>query len=148
MSKEQAYKMVQDALNLCTVEKSHHSAVVVVVNEKENTVRVYGLNITEDDVPALLLEAASEVCGNHMEELKEQDIAMKATPYNNGKIKIGNEVYLNKLVNPPYVERDDDMLELQSYLIQDPRILNKEYWFKRIYIAFLLFVLTILLMAH
>jgi len=73
---------------------------------------------------------------------------MKVTPYNNGKIKIGNEVYLNKLVNPPYVERDDDMLELQSYLIQDPRILNKEYWYKRIYIAFLLFVLTIILMAH
>ena len=74
MSKEQAYKMVQDALTLCTVEKSHHSAVVVVVNEKENTVRVYGLNITEDDVPALLLDAASEVCGNHMEELKNRTL--------------------------------------------------------------------------
>jgi hypothetical protein len=73
---------------------------------------------------------------------------MKDTPYNNGKIKIGNAVYLNKLANPPYVEQDEDMLELQSYLIQDPRILNKEYWFKRIYIAFLLFVLTIILMAH
>ena len=73
---------------------------------------------------------------------------MKTTPYNNGKIKIGDAVYLNKLVNPPYVERDDDMLELQSYLIQDPRILNKEYWFKRVYIALLLFFLTIILMAH
>lgn len=73
---------------------------------------------------------------------------MKTTPYNNGKIKIGNAVYLNKLANPPYVEQDEDMLELQSYLIQDPRILNKEYWYKRIYIAFLLFVLTIILMAH
>jgi hypothetical protein len=73
---------------------------------------------------------------------------MKDIPYNNGKIKIGNAVYLNKLANPPYVEQDEDMLELQSYLIQDPRILNKEYWFKRIYIAFLLFVLTIILMAH
>jgi hypothetical protein len=73
---------------------------------------------------------------------------MKATPYNNGKIKIGNEVYLNKLVNPPYVERDDDMLELQSYLIQDPRILNKEYWAKRIYVGVLLFIATIILMAH
>ena len=73
---------------------------------------------------------------------------MKTTPYNNGKIKIGNAVYLNKLANPPYVEHDEDMLELQSYLIQDPRILNKEYWYKRIYIAFLLFVLTIILMAH
>ena len=73
---------------------------------------------------------------------------MKTTPYNNGKIKIGETVYLNKLVNPPYIERDEDMLELQSYLIHDPRILNKEYWLKRVYIAFLLFVLTIILMAH
>jgi hypothetical protein len=73
---------------------------------------------------------------------------MKDTPYNNGKVKIGDAVYLNKLANPPYVEQDEDMLELQSYLIQDPRILNKEYWAKRIYIAFLLFVLTIILMAH
>ena len=72
---------------------------------------------------------------------------MKDTPYNNGKIKIGSEVYLNKLVNPPYIEYDEDMLELQSYLIHDPRVLNKEYWFKRIYIMFLLFVLTVLLMA-
>ena len=73
---------------------------------------------------------------------------MKDTPYNNGKVKIGNAVYLNKLANPPYVEQDEDMLELQSYLIQDPRILNKEYWYKRLYIAFLLFVLTIILMAY
>ena len=73
---------------------------------------------------------------------------MRTTPYNNGKVKIGNAVYLNKLANPPYVEQDEDMLELQSYLIQDPRILNKEYWFKRVYIAFLLFLLTIILMAH
>jgi hypothetical protein len=73
---------------------------------------------------------------------------MKATPYNNGKIKIGSEVYLNKLVNPPYIEYDEDMLELQSYLIHDPRILNREYWIKRIYIMFLLFVLTVMLMAH
>ena len=73
---------------------------------------------------------------------------MKDTPYNNGKVKIGEAVYLNKLANPPYVEQDEDMLELQSYLIHDPRVLNKEYWLKRIYIMFLLFVLTVLLMAH
>ncbi len=70
------------------------------------------------------------------------------TPYNNGKVRIGSEWYLNKLVNPPYVEHDEDMLELQSYLIQDPRILNKEYWAKRIYVAILLFVSVIILMAH
>jgi hypothetical protein len=73
---------------------------------------------------------------------------MKDTPYNNGKIKIGSEVYLNKLVNPPYIEYDEDMLELQSYLIHDPRILNREYWIKRVYIMFILFVLTVMLMAH
>jgi hypothetical protein len=73
---------------------------------------------------------------------------MKATPYNNGKVKIGNEVYLNKLVNPPYIEYDEDMLELQSYLIHDPRILNREYWIKRVYVMFILFVLTVMLMAH
>ena len=73
---------------------------------------------------------------------------MKETPYNNGKIKIGETVYLNKLVNPPYVEQDEDMLELQSYLIHDPRVLNKEYWIKRVYIMFLLFVLTVMLMAN
>ena len=73
---------------------------------------------------------------------------MKDTPDNNGKIKIGSEVYLNKLVNPPYIEYDEDMLELQSYLIHDPRILNREYWIKRVYIMFLLFVLTVMLMAN
>ncbi len=73
---------------------------------------------------------------------------MKSTPYNNGKVKIGDAVYLNKLANPPYVEHDEDMLELQSYLIQDPRILNKEYWAKRIYVAILLFISVIILMAN
>jgi len=73
---------------------------------------------------------------------------MKETPYNNGKVKIGDAVYLNKLVNPPYIEYDEDMLELQSYLIHDPRILNREYWIKRVYIMFILFVLTVMLMAH
>ena len=74
MSKEQAYKMVQDALNLCTVEEAHHLAVVVILDEKANTVKVYGLNITEEDVPALLLEAASEVCGSHMDDLKNRTL--------------------------------------------------------------------------
>ena len=72
MSKEQAYKMVQDALKLCTIEEAHHSAVIVVVNEKESTVKVYALNITEDDVPTLLLEAASQVCGSQMHDLNNR----------------------------------------------------------------------------
>jgi hypothetical protein len=73
---------------------------------------------------------------------------MRTVPYNNGKVKIGSEVYLNKLANQPYVEQDEDMLELQSYLIQDPRILNREYWFKRVYVALILFILVVMLMAN
>lgn len=73
---------------------------------------------------------------------------MKPTPYDTGKVKIGEAVYLNKWVNIPYTEQDVDMLELQSYLIHDPRILNRQYWVKRIYIAFLLFIATIMLMAN
>lgn len=68
-------------------------------------------------------------------------------PYNNGKIKIGSAYYLNPL-KPKYIEYDEDMLELQSYLIMDPRILNQQYWTKRIYILILLFISTIILMAH
>lgn len=68
-------------------------------------------------------------------------------PYNNGKIKIGSEYYLNPL-RPKYIEHDEDMLELQSYLIQDPRILNRQYWAKRVYVAFILFLLIIMLMAE
>lgn len=70
------------------------------------------------------------------------------TPYNNGKVSIGSAWYLNKITNPPYIEHDEDMLELQSYLIHDPRVLNKVYWAKRIYVFILLFVLTVILMAN
>jgi hypothetical protein len=68
-------------------------------------------------------------------------------PYNNGKIKIGSAYYLNPL-KPKYIEYDRDMLELQSYLIQDPGSLNRQYWANRIYMVSLLFILIIMLMAE
>jgi hypothetical protein len=52
---------VQDALHQCTVKEAQHCAVVVIVNEKTSTVKVYGLNIDEMEVPSLLLEAAQQV---------------------------------------------------------------------------------------
>lgn len=58
---------------------------------------------------------------------------MKATPYNTGKVKIGETVYLNKLVNQPYVEQDYDMIELQTYLLHEPRQVNRAYWIARVY---------------
>jgi hypothetical protein len=68
-------------------------------------------------------------------------------PYNNGKVKIGSAYYLNPL-RPKYIEFDRDMLELQSYLIQDPSSLNRQYWAKWIYLLILLFILILMLMAN
>ena len=70
MSKEQAYKMVTEALHQCTVEDSHHMAVVVIVDTEKETVKVYGLNIDESDVPLLLVEAAGEVGEKFLEKKK------------------------------------------------------------------------------
>ena len=55
--KEKAYDLVIQQLALCTVENAHHSAVVLIVDEKNDKVKVYGLNIDETDLPALLIEA-------------------------------------------------------------------------------------------
>jgi hypothetical protein len=59
--KERAYDLVIKQLGLCTVEDSHHEAVVVMLDTKSGTVKVYGLNIDEFEVPELLLETAAEV---------------------------------------------------------------------------------------
>ncbi len=68
-------------------------------------------------------------------------------PYNNGKVKIGSSYDLNPL-KPKYIDQDVDMLEIQSYLIYDPRVLNKHYWTNRIYLCVVVFVLTIMLLAN
>jgi len=60
-TKEQAYDDVQQALAKCTAEDSHFSAAVIIVDEEKDTVKVYGLNMDEMELPLLLLEAASEV---------------------------------------------------------------------------------------
>lgn len=60
-SKEQAYDEVQQQLTLCTVENAVHSAAVIIVNNESETVKVYGLNMDEMELPMLLLETAAEV---------------------------------------------------------------------------------------
>ena len=60
-------------------------------------------------------------------------------PYDNGKIKIGIHYQ-----PPKYVERDEDMLTLQSYLIEDPKILNFNYWMNRFYMFAFGFLLLII----
>ena len=70
------------------------------------------------------------------------------TPYDTGKVKIGSAVYLNKLVNQPYVEEDMDMLRLQSYLIHDPARLKRAYWTSRALLISSMFVCLIVLLAN
>jgi hypothetical protein len=70
------------------------------------------------------------------------------TPYDTGKVKIGSAVYLNRLVNQPYVEEDMDMLRLQSYLIHDPARLKRAYWTNRALLISSMFVCLIVLLAN
>ena len=45
--------------------------------------------------------------------------------YNNGKVKIGSEYFLNPL-RPKYVEHDPDMLLRQKNLVCDPALIRRE----------------------
>jgi hypothetical protein len=74
MSKEQAYDDVQEAIAQCTIEDSVHSAVVIVVNNEKDTVKVFGLNIDESDLPMLLIETAAEVGERISNQLKNRTI--------------------------------------------------------------------------
>jgi hypothetical protein len=60
-------------------------------------------------------------------------------PYNTGKVKIGANYR-----PPKYIETDPDMLDLQSWLIDDPVRLRKQYWARKAYMAILLFVVLII----
>jgi hypothetical protein len=73
-TKEQAYDDVQQALNLCTVENAVHSAVVIIVNNEKETVKVYGLNMDESEVPMLLIETAAEVSERFANLIKNRTI--------------------------------------------------------------------------
>ena len=56
--KEQAYEVILKQLRECTVENSTTSAVVITVDSNASTVKVYGLNLMEEEVPDILIEAA------------------------------------------------------------------------------------------
>lgn len=60
-TKDVLFSTVQKALALCQPEDSPYSAVMVVVNNDDGGVQVYGLNIDEIEVPVLLAEAAAEI---------------------------------------------------------------------------------------
>jgi len=66
-----------------------------------------------------------------------------STPYMTSTgIQIGK--YYQK---PKYLEEDSDMLRLQSYLIGDPAMLKRQYWFNVAYKVGLFFVLLVLILV-
>lgn len=60
-TKDQLFDKVRSALKQCEPENSQYSAVMLVVNNETGSVKIFGLNIDELEVPVLLAEAAAEV---------------------------------------------------------------------------------------
>ena len=73
-TKDQLFDRVQDALKLCEPEGSQYSAVMLVVNNETGSVKVFGLNIDELEVPVLLAEAAAEVGERITDEYESRTI--------------------------------------------------------------------------
>jgi len=73
-TKEQAYDEVQKQLALCTVEEAVHSAAVIIVNNEKETVKVYGLNMDESELPMLLIEAAANISDTISNLIKNRTI--------------------------------------------------------------------------
>ena len=73
-SKEEAYDLVTKQLALCTIEDSVHSGVVLIVDNVKETVKVFGLNIDESELPILLVEAAGSVSEKFMDMLKNRTL--------------------------------------------------------------------------
>ena len=61
VSKDEAYEIMQKALHSCTEEGTDRMAIVVLMDNDKDTVRVYGLNIDADEVPQVLVEVAEQV---------------------------------------------------------------------------------------
>lgn len=61
--------------------------------------------------------------------------------------KTKSGVQIGKYYQPPkYVEQDDDMIRLQSYLIYDPARLKRQYWTNKLLIMFSVFVLCVVVL--
>jgi hypothetical protein len=61
VSKDEAYELMQKALHSCIEEGTDRMAVVILMDNEKDTVRVYGLNVDADDVPQMLVEVAEQV---------------------------------------------------------------------------------------
>jgi hypothetical protein len=73
-SKDQLLERVQSAIKLCEPDGSEYSAVMLVVNNESGSVKIFGLNIDELDVPVLLAEAAAEIGGRITDEYENRTL--------------------------------------------------------------------------
>jgi len=72
--KEETYASIMEALNECTLEDTDLSAAIVIVDNEKNTVRVFGMNMDEYELPVILLEAAEEVSERITKEMKNRTL--------------------------------------------------------------------------
>lgn len=72
--KEETYASILEALNECTLEDTDLSAAIVIVDNEKNTVRVFGMNMDEFELPVILLEAAEEVGERITKELRNRTL--------------------------------------------------------------------------
>jgi hypothetical protein len=72
--KEETYASIMEALNECTLEDTDLSAAIVIVDNEKNTVRVFGLNMDEYELPVILLEAAEEVSERITKQMRNRTI--------------------------------------------------------------------------
>jgi hypothetical protein len=61
IGKEEAFDLMNAALLSCIEEGTDRMAVVILMDNEKDTVRVYGLNVDADDVPQMLVEVAEQV---------------------------------------------------------------------------------------
>jgi hypothetical protein len=60
-NKDEAYDLMHKALHSCVEEGTDRMAIVVMMDNDKETVKVYGLNINADEVPQVLVEVAEQV---------------------------------------------------------------------------------------
>jgi hypothetical protein len=101
---------------------------------------------TEDRLNAELLKNVfREVSKKN--KVSKKDL-LKASPSNtpymtSTGIQIGK--YYQK---PKYIEEDNDMLKLQSFLVYDPAILKKQYWIKFAYKVSVVIGILVIMLAN
>jgi hypothetical protein len=99
---------------------------------------------TEDRLNAETLRDVFRSVSNKVSKKDLLKSSPSTTPYMTSTgIQIGK--YYQK---PKYVEEDSDMLRLQSYLIGDPVMLKRQYWYGVAYKMALVFALIVIAVVN